>query len=202
MKIKVKLILVIAAVVIILAASLILINISQNSFVDPATNPYMTDENEIYFYEPDYELDITTVDEYMELDRLIYFKNGSETFGYTIEDAPSYNNAGAYFSKYFTALMNGDDDTLNTLYTADWLASNGIFADVAPQMVYDMNVEIIASNSSEESGQYEADVSYKIYENNGTFRRDIGSDAARVRRVTLITVDGQLQISRIQYYQN
>ena len=56
-------------------------------------------------YTPDYDLDVTTVEEYMELDRNIYFINGGEKF--IIEDSADNTPDIDFFIEYFDCAING-----------------------------------------------------------------------------------------------
>jgi hypothetical protein len=64
------------------------------------------------------------------------------------------------------------------------------------QMLYDMRIEPYATE--DETPAYLLE--YKIYRNNGTFRRDIGSNAARTLLVFLTYEQGTPCIDAMQPY--
>lgn len=154
------------------------------------------------FYPSDYDLDVTTVDEYMQLDRLLHYKNGALTLGLTKEDLSGTNDAVKFFSEYFETVIKGDYETYNSFFTDKYYQTEDPYISFAPQMIYNIEIEQLSeSPQSDGSTNWIFYVSYMIYRNDGSFRNDIPSDAIRKLRYELIeNHDGQIMIDRICYY--
>ena len=72
------------------------------------------------------------------------------------------------------------------------------------QKVYDIYVELIKNtdiklDNGSDAIEYVYKISYKILENDGTFRRDIESDAARPQFYTVIDDGISLLITDVSY---
>lgn len=158
-------------------------------------------EPEFYFYPPALELDVTQDEVYMELDRDVYYKNGGETFSLADEDPNNRTVILDFFCQYFDTIKAGDAVLYNTYFTENFNKTNAQYTEFTPQMIYDILIEKL----SEEVGNngeiwYTFDVSYKIHRNDGTFRRDIGSDASRRLPFKLIESNGVVRIDHIGQY--
>lgn len=178
--------------------ALLLINHFEGEEEKMPTNMYSDELHSYIFYEPDYSLDVTTVDEYMERDRLLYFKNGAEEFGID-GDAEKYGKDVLFFQKYFELVIGGKWEEYNGLFTDLYFETNKPKGRFAPQMIYDMRIEKLwEKEDTDERLAY--NVSYRIYKNNGTFRNDIDSDASKTLYFELVLEDGEYKIDRITYY--
>ena len=154
------------------------------------------------FYPSDYDLDVTTVDEYMQLDRIVRYKNGGLTLGVTKDDPDGTNAAVRFFLTYFDTVIAGDYETYNTYFTDHYYETEEPYVSFAPQMLYNIEVEQLdESVESDGTTKWTFYVSYMIYRNDGSFRNDIPSDAIRKLRYELIEDrDGTVRIDRICYY--
>lgn len=195
------------AVALVLAVSSVLI------FVDPAaisallkkgddpTLPMYSPEKQSYsFYKPNYELDVTSVPEYMDLDRYLYYSVGNDSVAITDGNYAKYGEAVEFFGEYFNTVISGDTDKYNTLFTDRYYETNEMHGLFAPQMIYGITVELLSRNAKE-NGEvtYAFNVSYKIYRNDGTFRNDIPSDASKTLYFELVSSNGRVKIDRITY---
>ena len=157
-------------------------------------------EEEYIFYPADYDLDVTTVREYMELDRDIHYKNGAETILITDTNAKFYGPDVQFFKQYFASVITGDHETYNSLFTSHYYETNDPHSGFTQQMIYDITIEKLSQDNTDAGIAYTYNVSYKIHQNNGTFRRDIGSDGARTQRFALLESDGTVLIDSITTY--
>lgn len=178
---------------------LYLIDRADQSKNSDLTNMYSDELHSYIFYKPDYDLDVTTVAEYMELDRMLYYKEGSEEFGIT-DDAEDYGEAVVFFEKYFKSVIAGDWEAYNEMFTENYFETNEPKIRFAPQMIYDMHISKLWERSETGRTVYAFDVSYRIYRNNGTFRNDIDSGAAKTLYFELVEINGEVKIDRITYY--
>ena len=181
--------------------------ILQNpEWLSPKTNTKDTlttgdSEPKFYFFPPALELDVTQDEVYMELDRDVYYKNGGETFSLADEDPNNRTVILDFVCQYFNTIKAGDAASYNTYFTENFYKTNSPYTEFSPQMIYDILIEKL----SEEVGNngeilYTFDVSYKIHRNDGTFRRDIGSDASRRVPFELIESNGVVRIDHIGQY--
>lgn len=145
--------------------------------------------------------DIFEYDEYLKYDRNIYFYD--EQSGVTVSvDDKSCLQYGAAFSIVYDmihAIMEGDSITYNALVGE----SVGHYDSFTQQQLYDITIskkgEETTKDGSDAYNKYVFTVEYKIHENNGSFRRDIESDASRPQYVVVDDKTGLLLISEIVY---
>lgn len=143
------------------------------------TEPVVT-YGDAFFAIPDYDEDVTQDEIYMKYNRLLTFTRDGESFAVTAETADGHGAVCLLFQKYMEALMAGDSDACNALFTDEYLEENGTLR-FAPQKVYDMKVSVVRSQvltDGDANGEYKGytvtycEVAYKLRQNNGTLRRD------------------------------
>lgn len=136
----------------------------------------------------------------------------SNESGYLVKDlTPSYSRNGLtedlatandypytdFFKAYFKALADGDGDALNALYSEVYFRNHPRIPAFSRQYLYDVTVnyfdeaEITVADSAEDEkyiGRTLAyfEVTYRIYQNDGSFRRDIVDDIAITQIFTLL----------------
>lgn len=190
---------VICAVGIICALSLLITEWAESRKESGPTNMYSDELNSYIFYKPDYDLDVTEVEEYMELDRLLYYKDGAEEYGIG-SDHERFGDAVVFFREYFDAVIAGDTDAYNEMFTERYYETNSKKVRFAPQMIYDIRISKLWEKEESGGKRTAFDVSYRIYRNNGTFRNDIDSGAAKPLYFELVRDGDELKIDRITYY--
>ncbi len=156
-----------------------------------------------FFYEADFSLELEDYEsypEYLELDRYLYYKNGGETVGIIDENRDSFGDEVLFFEEYFKTLIAGDNEAYNGLFTDSYLDYYGEKEPFTPQMVYGMQIEQVLEK--EEGGvlTFGFDVDYMIFQNNGTFRNDIYSDASRTMYIEINDASGEFKIDVLKYY--
>lgn len=149
-------------------------------------------------YPADYELDVTTVAPYMELDRNIYYGNGSEE--YVIKFDPDNTVDQNFFIRYIEIVISGNYEAYNKLFTENYYKTYDPYVRFTPQMLYDIHIQKIGEQYKDGKTLYKYNVSYKIYNNTGTFRNDIGSDGSKPLYFEVINDNGTLKIDHINYY--
>ncbi len=154
------------------------------------------------FYPSDYELDVTTVPEYMQLDRSVHYTDGNYTILVTDEEVGDYNKAVQFFVEYFKTIELGDTEIYNSYFTDEYYENAKPYDRFAPQMIYNINVEQLSETfNNDGTTEWTFNVSYMIYRNDGTFRNDIDSDASKKLYYQLIEDrDGNVRINYITYY--
>lgn len=157
-----------------------------------------TPELDYEFYVPleDEETNIYLDQEYMKKDRTLYY---TDEMGQTwlITEGSKNNSIGVtFFSLYFYALEQGDEDTLNGLL------SDNIekYDDFTMQRVYAKEVKYLQGEKiDDETYSIIYSLDYNIMKNDGSFRRDIGSDMSRTQYVTLYYNSEGAWIEDIKY---
>ncbi len=156
-----------------------------------------------FFYEADFSLSLEEYEsypEYLELDRYLYFKNGNETVGVLESNRDTFGDEILFFEKYFDTIISGDSEAYNALFTEEYYKSHEMTEEFTPQMLYGMEIELLGENEENGILTFAFNVSYKIFQNNGTFRNDIYSDAVRPIYVEISDAEGEFKINALKYY--
>ncbi len=138
------------------------------------------------FYEIDPKLNIFEDPEYLEKDTSIHYTNElGETVATELNDKS--NDIGvSFFTLYFFAVQQGDAETYNMLFSDRYYETHDEIKDFTMQRVYDIKLKFISEEEKENGDRYISySLEYNIQKNDGTFRRDIGSDMSRTQYVTL-----------------
>lgn len=171
-----------------------------------------------YFVDPDYDSNIFENSDYMKLDRTIAYTYSGQTVDLknSLKDGsaeiydPPFDN---FFAKYFAALAKGNaDGSFDALYSEVYFRTHKSFSNFAPQKVYDIDVrrvsdeQTITSEEKEEDAIYVGctltsfEVRYRIYQNDGSFRRDILGDDILVQYIDLLgDLNGNYTINSVGY---
>jgi hypothetical protein len=165
-----------------------------------------------YFTVPDFTADITEDAEYMtQYDSVPRFTVGNERT--QLEDVlPVYKLPCSLLSDYFALVKRGDYEKYYTLFTESYEKTHGDinFFTKRPliftmQKLYDIEVTFMKSELPKDgalSGYavYYFNVSYRIKDNDGTFRRDIRSDESNTLLFEIVEKDGKAAINDIFFY--
>ncbi len=180
----------------------------NNSDEEETKNPPTT----IIYYDPDYEYDIMQDEEYLGLDRYIYYKNSRTNETIIIEDKAIQNNnygpAVQVLKKMIDAIIAGDHEAYNALFSDNYFAVPGRAPEepFTMQQVYGIKFTVMNEfdTSDEQFGrytQYEFIVEYKIHKNNGTFVVGLDHDTTRRQYFVLSdSVTDQVLIDQVSEY--
>lgn len=146
------------------------------------------------FYDPYPEnFDIFQYDEYMKRgDRGVIYRNNNLEEELTDKTVMDCNPGVQVMYKLIDAIKRGDEDTYNSLLSGK-IEKKKPFTQ---QQVYAILVVQINTLDVEENSYY-FKVEYKIRENNGSFRTDIGSDMAKTQYFTVKLIDGNYLVDSI-----
>lgn len=152
-----------------------------------------------YVFDPVYDGDILQAPEYLELDRQIYFYDRDFNAREVLDEGQiSSDGALQLLSDYLNSLINGYPEACRALFTESALAEHPV-PDFAQQMIYRITLSIVAQEERDGVLRRTYCVDYMIHRNNGTYRRDVGSDAIRSEFITVIgTADGEYRIDGIR----
>lgn len=159
---------------------------------------FETPELDYEFYVPleDEETNIYLDKAYMAKDRILYYTDEMGQTWHITEESSNSSIGVTFFSLYFKYLELGDEESLNELLS-DKLEKYG---DFTMQRVYAKEVKFLNSEKIDDqtySITYSLD--YNIMKNDGSFRRDIGSDMSRTQYVTVnYNNDGDVWIEDIK----
>ncbi len=198
---------------IILAAFVVLALLNTLEFKAPTlpedTTPYTPPEQPIQnFYETDEK--ILSDKTYLSKNRKVYLSRGGETI---ILDEKTTDPCGKLLYAYLSALKAGDVKLLNSLHNENFFKHHDRFTALSHQALYDIEIKTLVETFeytdpvTEEDKQYVGchltvfEVRYKIYKNDGSFRRDIVDDEMIPQIFTLLTKkNGLTEINSIAYY--
>ena len=162
--------------------------------------------DEFSFFEADYSENVFDDPVYMNLDRRIWFSRFGDKAELTPDSANGRGAAALMFYRYFNSIINGDYERYPSFFTESYL--NGSGADIPSkftmQKLYDINIELFSSDGSDKSVIKEIyEVRYAIFENNGTFRRDIPSMKTRTLVFEVyIFGNGEAKINSVAFRKN
>ena len=143
--------------------------------------------------------DIMEYDEYLNLNRSVIYYEKDTGASYSIDDT-NYWGFGADIKLVYElieALIAGDSDAYNSLVHED----AGHFESFTQQQIYDIYITRNEISNIENGDvtytEYVVMVEYKIHENNGSFRKDIESDASRPQYLVIDNSSGKLLVTDI-----
>ena len=145
-------------------------------------------ESTIIFYEPDWELDIMKDPAYLALDRTVYYNDAQ--YGITValdqKTQDKYGPAVEVLNQMIQLIIAGDANGYNQLLSLNYLENNDFEPPFTMQQLYDIKISKVQETIvNGQYTQYEFELEYRIRNNNGTFRTDIGSDESKKQYVIL-----------------
>ena len=157
----------------------------------------------VLLFEPDYEYDIFSDEDYTELERWInYTYGGMTTRIFTEEDARKTDRYAEFFFSYFDALIHGKYENYDAFFTGEYIKKHGETGRFTMQQIYDISVEYLTSETDEGTGEiyHVYRVAFAIRRNNGTVFRYTESNKTLPYLYQLIesAEDGGIRINLIK----
>ena len=129
----------------------------------------------------------------------ISHKNGSGTvFSETIlteEDAKSHGEAFYLLYNLIDYIKAGDHESYNSCFSSYYFKTSQPQGKFTKQKIYDIIITELPTESKSADGvsfmEYNYTIEYRIRHNNGSFRRDIGSDQSKKQYVKLSERSGE-----------
>lgn len=139
-------------------------------------------ESTIIFYEPDWDLDIMKEPGYLALDRTVYYCDIQ--YGLTValdeKNRDDYGPAVILLNRMIELIIAGDAEGYNELFSSNYFENHEEEPPFTSQQLYDIKLtKVKETNMDAGYTQYEFEVEYRIRNNNGTFRTDIGEGESR-----------------------
>ncbi len=159
-------------------------------------------ENAFSLATPDYDANIFENLRYLDRDGQIHYGTLSNQVVLDSE-ASAPDEYGAFFYRYLHSIIMGDAATYRGCFTESYVKTTALPERFTMQMLYDVEVQEIGDLFGEDTAQEtvigkEFLVSYRILDNNGTFRDDLPPRASRKEHYkVLMTADGTLKIDAI-----
>ena len=161
----------------------------------------------INFATPDFEYDIMEDEDYLQLNRRIYIYDArsGQTEELTDKNLPGYGGGAAVLRDMIRAVINGDADAYNALFSSNYYENHDPEPPFTMQRLYDIKLtkvsETLVAGEKGKYTQYEFEVEYKIRLNDGTYRTDIGHDESKKQYFVLSdSVTGEVLIDQILEY--
>jgi len=156
-------------------------------------------DNSVFYYPASESENIFQNDAYMSFERSLRYSYGGVEQLYQYEN--DYDSADTYckfFLDYFSALINGDGEKLSAFYVDGFFNTTPQFT---MQMIYEPYVVFHSESSVEENGDEikvaNFEVRYKIFKNNGSFRKGVPSNQAVPQIYQLTVQNGNIKIKNV-----
>ena len=154
------------------------------------------------FFEPDYDKNIFEDEVYMNMRRGIKYKRGGSEIVLSEENVDEQHVTARFFYDYINCIIAGDYESYPDFYTERCKNDRNFNCPekFTMQALYDIRVALEFEPEVNDGVVTEIyTVEYRIYQNNGTYRRDILPDETR-RRVFEVVIDGEdVKINSITY---
>ena len=198
-----KLIIMLIIIVGVLFLMYVLTLIIPKLFVDdtPAnTNEIIADFS---FYPADYDSDIFEDESYISLisEGIVEYDDAINSITVVDKDTAASNGKPVkLLVDMIYSIINGDAEEYNSYFSELYYESNKPKQAFTMQKVYDARLTYFSTESVTKDKvtytEYTYKLKYRIYENNGTFRKDIG-DGYRIQYITVSDREGTLKIDSI-----
>ena len=158
------------------------------------------DEIDYNFYSADYEENIYEDEKYLELISGEFIRYCDSTTNLTLgidrETAAGQGSAVEFLVDMIYDIIEGDATGYNKKFSKKYYENNSPKDAFTMQKVYDVIITFISTEKGDDYTKYLYCVEYKIYHNNGTFRRDIG-DGSKKQYIMLTDTSGEVLIDSI-----
>jgi hypothetical protein len=189
-KLRKKILITVGAILLSMLAILLLI---YYVFLPPEETP----EPNYYFYPVTGE-NIFDTGEYFESDMIITYCANSDGMGLRTEVTEESDSKLRFLSLVIKSVIMGDNQAYRSYFSDAYLAGNTL-PQFTQQMLYDICIYNEGTQVQKDGTVlYVYRLDYMIRKNNGTYRRDVGSDMIRPQYVLLsINASNEIKIENI-----
>jgi hypothetical protein len=161
-------------------------------------------DGDFEFY-PVYEGDIMENAEYLGLNRQVDYCADPSGYGLTMsitdENREEFEDSVLFLHDYIQTIIKGDAATYNKLFNDKYFEDNKPKGAFSQQMLHEIDIRFMSESKEGEERLITYRLEYQIHRNDGTFRRDVDSDASRPQDITVrVGVDGSILIERVITY--
>ncbi len=191
--------------IILLTITLVMILlISASLIIDKLQKGISEDELNIDydFYPADFEENIFEDKKYIELTSEEFIRYHDMTTGIingiNDENKASFGKETEFLVDMIGNIINGDHLAYNSKFSSLYYENHSPKPAFTMQKVYDVTISYLSHEQSEDGNytKFNYILEYKIYQNNGTFRKDIG-DGSKKQFITITDREGLLLIDNI-----
>jgi hypothetical protein len=155
------------------------------------------------FYEPDFNEDIYTDSQYLALieNGVLQYDNGSNSIvTLTLENAKDHGDVADMLTRFVYSIIEGDNDLYNSFFSNEYMKKHSPKGKFTMQKIYNgtimpYSVETIQENNGNYT-KFIYKLNYRILNNNGSFRMDIGDDS-KTQYIVITDREGKLLIDAI-----
>ncbi len=179
----------------------------------PSDEVYGYDDR--YFFPVDYEKNIFDDKVYMGLNRTVYYDHYGYTYTLNEDNVDTLPGSARFLYNYINCIIEGRYNDYSSYFTEEYISSNEsqvdknltipLYSQFTMQGLYDIKIKrvnVSVNEPAEEGFRVERYlISYKIFENNGSFRRDIIPDEAKELLYTVYTNGSLTKINDIDFNQ-
>lgn len=161
-------------------------------------------DGDFEFY-PVYEGDIMENAEYLGLNRQVDYCADPSGYGLTMsitdENREEFEDSVLFLHDYIQTIIKGDAAAYNKLFNDKYFEDNEPKGAFSQQMLHEIDIRFMSESKEGEEQLITYRLEYQIHRNDGTFRRDVDSDASRPQDITVrVGVDGSILIERVITY--
>lgn len=153
------------------------------------------------FY-PTYEGDIMENEEYLGLNRQVSYCSDPSGYGLTTsiteENREDFDDCVLFLYDYLQTIIAGDHEAYNRFFNQTFFEDNESKSAFSQQMLHNIKISFISEVQEGQQWIKVYRMEYMIHRNDGSFRRDVESDAIRPQEITLrVGADGTPLIEKI-----
>ena len=171
-----------------------------------------TETSNVYKFDyANYDENIFEDSKYMGYDRSIYYTDAEGYMTVTIDREnmddvnEAYREVILFMMDYIDAMINGDVEKYNSCFDPSYYTGGRQpKKNFTQQKLYRIKLIAVDYWYDESGGSsvmyYNIGIEYMIKNNNGTLRDDMGSDALRIKYLTIKETDGNFAITDESYF--
>ncbi len=157
---------------------------------------FTTKRDDIFYFPVDYNENAFDDIVYMSKNRDVKFDYYGMAVYINDDNVKEQSTDAKFFYDYIQTVINGDAEKHKTFFTKSFFSHHSIPQKFTMQKIYDVEISAMTSDVKDGFSYETYKVSYKIQENNGTFRADVSSNESKPIAIT-IQKGKELKISAI-----
>ena len=153
------------------------------------------------FYPADFEEYIFDDEKYTALiaEEFIKYTDSTtnETVGITKDNASEQGSEVKFIVDMIYDAINGDSEAYNARFSSEYYETHSPKNRFTMQKIYDVVITFISTENGDDYTKSIYCVEYKIYQNNGTFRKDIGEGSKKQYFTINTNGDGEILVDAV-----